>query len=253
MSLVIRARAYIELLGASEKNSGSYWLENLSTNLIKVVTEISFNPCNSKITKSKSTTFSIYINSIKPTYSFFIMRSTGSSRRGRPAMELNEFQEEISNYFRAGWTSNKIAEHLRAEYDFHVNSRTIQRRLKQWRVSKRVKPLKDQEDALKNQVKKMFFEGLMTDDEMLYVLRKQGFQIGLGGLKNLRIRLNLRRRSSDQQFVEIEDEFRSLVQQELDNGTIEGYGRNFLYTYFRSQQHIISRLVHDIKSQGLYN
>lgn len=181
------------------------------------------------------------------------MLSTNSSRRGRPAMELNEFQEMIKNYFRAGWTSNKIAEYLRSEHNFQINSRTIQRRLKQWGVSKRVMPLKDEKDALKSQVKKMFFEGLMTDAEMLHVLQKQGFQIGLAGLKSLRLRMKLVRRAPNEQFLELEDEFKSMIQQELDNGTIEGYGRNYLYTYFRSQQHIISRLVPNTKSQGMYN
>jgi hypothetical protein len=172
------------------------------------------------------------------------MLSTSYSRAGRPAKDLNEFQEEISALFRDGRTYDDIAKYLLTRYNFPINGRTIQRRLKQWRVSKRVRNLKEEEENLKSQVKKMFFEALMTDREMLYVLRKQGYQIGIGGLRNLRKRLNLHRRSSNEQFAEHEDEFRLVVQQELDNGTIEGYGRNYLYTYFRSQQHIISRSVH---------
>jgi hypothetical protein len=169
------------------------------------------------------------------------MLSTSYSRAGRPTKDLNEFQEEISARFRAGQTYDDIANHLLTQYNFPINGRTIQRRLKQWRVSKRVRTLKEEEENLQSQVKKMFFEGLMTDREMLYVLRKQGYQIGIGGLRNLRKRLNLYRRLSNEQFAEYKDDFRSMVQQELDSGTIEGYGRKYLYTYFRSQQHIISR------------
>jgi hypothetical protein len=169
------------------------------------------------------------------------MLSPSHSRAGRPTKELNEFQEEILALFRDGQTYDDIAKHLLNQYNFPVNGRTIQRRLKQWHVSKRVRPLKEEEKNLQSQIKKMFFEGLMTDREMLYVLQKQGYQIGIGGLRTIRKRLNLYRRVSNEQFEGYRDDFRSIVQQELDNGTIEGYGRKYLYTYFRSQQHIISR------------
>lgn len=169
------------------------------------------------------------------------MLSTSHSRASRPIKDLNEFQEEILARFRAGQTYNDIANHLLTQYNFSINGHTIQRRLKQWRVSKRVRPLKKEEENLQSQVKKMFFEGLMTDREMLYVLQKQGYQIGIGGLRNLRKRLKLYRRLSNEQFREYEDDFRSMVQQELNRGTIEGYRHKYLYTYFRSQQHIISR------------
>ena len=53
------------------------------------------------------------------------------SQIGQPSKDLSKFQEEISNRFQGGETVQEIAEFLKAEYDFQVNSRTIQRRLRE--------------------------------------------------------------------------------------------------------------------------
>jgi hypothetical protein len=168
-----------------------------------------------------------------------IMSSIRHSRAGRPAKDLTEFQQEVIALFRWGQTSVEIASYLETTYNFPINARTIQRRLKEWHVSKRVRT--SRQINLETQVKKMFHEMMMTDTEMQHVLQKQDIQIGLGGLRHLRRQLGLRRRSSLEQVAQIENEIRAAVQQELDKGEIEGYGHRHLYTYFRSRQHIVSR------------
>ena len=76
---------------------------------------------------------------------------------------------------------------------------------------------------------------------MHYHLRKQGFVIGPRGLRDQRRRLGLYRKLTDGGFATIEDAIREAVQKELNSGHIDGYGRGYLHTYFRSKQHIISR------------
>lgn len=77
------------------------------------------------------------------------------SRAGRPTKEINEFQEEIIALYRAGKTSDNIARHRFTEYNFQIHARTIQRRLKEWRVTKRVRTRKEQEENLEIQVENM--------------------------------------------------------------------------------------------------
>lgn len=135
------------------------------------------------------------------------------SRAGCPSKDMDEFQQEILTLFKEGRTANEIVEYLSTEYNFQIGRRTIQRRLKEWGVSRRIVTRNDKN--LESQVKKLFNEFIMTDQEMQHALQKQGFNIGLRGLRHLRRRLGLRRRSSPAQFAEIEDGIRSAVQQDF--------------------------------------
>ena len=78
---------------------------------------------------------------------------------------------------------------------------------------------------------------------MLRALHAEGHKIELTGLVRLRKQLGCVRKKSEQEQIEAEQLFRDVIQKELDEGIIEGYGRNLLYTHFRTKGHLISRSV----------
>lgn len=158
-------------------------------------------------------------------------------RVGRPAQDLYEFQEEILSRFREGETIKAITESLWDNYGLKINSRTVQRRLKEWGVTRRTKTI--HHNNLDNQIMTLFFQCGLSDDEMCLVLQKQGFTIGPPGIRGRRRRLGLHRKLSD--YTIIEARIQEAVQNELNKGNIEGYRRGYLHTYFRSKQHIVSR------------
>lgn len=76
---------------------------------------------------------------------------------------------------------------------------------------------------------------------MLQVLHAEGFLVTETGLVRLRLDLGLRRQISFHDKEEADQLLLEIVQEELTKGIISDYGRGHLYTYFRTQQHLVSR------------
>ncbi|KAI9882169.1 MAG: hypothetical protein M1823_006084, partial [Watsoniomyces obsoletus] len=76
---------------------------------------------------------------------------------------------------------------------------------------------------------------------MLEILRTEGYQLSITGLRRIRRQLGLYRKLSGKDSEDRDSEMRRIVQQQLDEGVIQGYGRGYLHTHFRSQGHIVSR------------
>jgi hypothetical protein len=69
---------------------------------------------------------------------------------------------------------------------------------------------------------------------MLIDLRRQGYQIGPGTLVRLRFELGLKRRiRSPEEIEQAERVVQDLVQQGIQSGAIDGYGKQYLYLHFR--------------------
>lgn len=87
----------------------------------------------------------------------------------------------------------------------------------------------------------LFYEHRANDKEILHILQKEGVAISQYGVETLRQRIGLRRRVSRFNREEADGQLHDIVQKELDKGTIGGFGRGFLYTYFRNQMHCVAR------------
>ena len=152
---------------------------------------------------------------------------------------LNPYKTEIIQLFQNDTSTEDIASHLLTNYRINVTAKTIKRRLKVWDVSKRIRT--KESPQLRARISTLFFEYCANDKEILYILQKEGYTIGKWGLISLRKQLGLNRRVSRFDREEADQKLREIVQEELDKGLIEGYGRGFLYTHFRNQMHIVSR------------
>ena len=77
---------------------------------------------------------------------------------------------------------------------------------------------------------------------MLQVLQEEGFQIRKWALIWLRFQLNLKQSvRTEEQQAQADEVVQKLISDELQKGVIDGYGQNYLYTYFRQQGHIVAR------------
>jgi hypothetical protein len=80
-----------------------------------------------------------------------------------------------------------------------------------------------------------------TDNEMLHALKIEGYQIGRTSLVRIRREQRLWRRLSIFDRAALEEQLQEAIKDELDKGSIEGYGWGLLYTHFRTIGFIATR------------
>lgn len=158
---------------------------------------------------------------------------------GRPLHDLSRFRDSIIEQFEDGSSYQQIATYLQDQHSIPINSKTIQRRLRDWGIYRNTK--NDDSPELRARIIVLLFECCLNDDDILYILKKEGYSLNKLGLRRLRTKMGLIRRVSPQNRAEADQLLLDLVQSELDKGAIEGFGRGNLYAYFRNNMHIVSR------------
>jgi len=135
-----------------------------------------------------------------------------------------------------------MAIYLLEEHNVSVTGRTIKRRFRDWNI-KKIQAAPEMTDELCNRVRVLFYEVGLEDRDMLYVLKREGYNITKWNLIQLRFRLDLRRRvgSSEEEQAHADTVIHQLISDEVQKGQIEGYGRGLLYTHFRQQGYFMAR------------
>jgi hypothetical protein len=156
-------------------------------------------------------------------------------------LDLEFHKEEIISLFHSGHNADFIANHISQQLEIvNISERTIRRRLQQWGVFKRLRT--QDSSQLRARITVLFYECL-EDEEMLDALHREGYVLGDRALKRIRKDIGLSRRFSILEREKSNTRLMEIVQQELDKGTIEGYGRGYLHTYFRRHGYNFSRCV----------
>uniref|UniRef100_A0A093UTS1 Uncharacterized protein n=1 Tax=Talaromyces marneffei PM1 TaxID=1077442 RepID=A0A093UTS1_TALMA len=170
---------------------------------------------------------------------------------GHPRHDLLQYSHEISRLYADGRTVSQIVDHLREEYNIQVSTRTIERRLKEWKQLNRKYEVIET-DAMKDTLIMLFQIGV-DDREILRVLREQGHRISLHGLATYRRRLGMRRRISREEFEAAKERLKIIIQEELDSGTMKGFGIRHVYTYLWNKGYFAARRRHDLqRTRGEY-
>ena len=152
---------------------------------------------------------------------------------GRTAIDLEPYKAQMISWFQdENMTTNEIAESLRSSYEIAIVPRTIQRRLKDWGITKRTRV--ENTAKLRARIAYMFCMLGFTDDEMLHALKIEGYQIGKTSLERIRREQRLWRRLSIFDRAALEEQLQEAIKEELDKGSIEGYGQRLLYHHFRT-------------------
>ena len=159
---------------------------------------------------------------------------------GRPEINLLPYKEQIINLYKDGHSAKAISEFLASRYEISVKNCTLHRRLQEWGIRRLDHACKDS-PRLRARIAILFFQACLTDKEMTIALKDEGFQVNQRAIQRIRLRMGIHRSFSAHTYAEMDDELRHIVQTELNSGSIDGFGREMLYTHFRSKMHIISR------------
>ena len=162
-----------------------------------------------------------------------------------PQIDLNPFKGLITTWFNNSISTENIAQRLQDEHNTSCTDRTIRRRLKDWGVTQRVR-IKETA-ALRLKIASMFYMNF-PDDIIVHALNEEGYQIGKTTVVRIQKAQGCKRKMTAWQRVEANSELWSIVKEELDKGTIEGYGKELLQKYFRTKGHATSRYNYSIYS-----
>lgn len=169
------------------------------------------------------------------------MADTPSKTSGRPRVDLEPYKAEVIGLFEKKMKNDDICKHLKKQHDIQISSRTLTKRLQLWGVKKKVEN-KSSNEALHARIKSLFFEVGLSDQHIITVLHDEGYDVSHRTLRRLRHRLGIRLRldSPAQQQAQVQEILDALTE-EMDKGTIEGYGKELLHNHFRSKGHVFAR------------
>ena len=155
----------------------------------------------------------------------------------RPAVDLEPYKALISNLYEENHSANCIADILQERYQVKVKGRTIKTRLQDWNQSKRY--VMDDSPQLRMQISNLFINCCLKNSKIIKILRTEGYHIGLISLIRIRKKLGLHCRSTVKDQNISQNQLQEIVQNKLDKEMIQGHGRDYLFTHFRSQGHIV--------------
>jgi DNA polymerase III delta prime subunit len=153
---------------------------------------------------------------------------------------LESYKTEIIFLFQNNNSSSVIARILLNKYDLKVTSRTIESRLQNWRIRKYNRTA-TADTILHARIRVLFFEVGLEEKDLLRALQNEGFEITARILRRLRHQLGLQRRTNPVEAQQQTDEIIQAVEEELEKGIIEGYGKELLHRHFRSKGFMIAR------------
>lgn len=158
----------------------------------------------------------------------------------RPQIDLDSYKDLITTLFNRQKTNQEICSELARLHIIEIAPRTLRRRLQQWGFRRLPSKTADN-TALCERVRSLICDNL-SDREILLTLHREGFQISLDTLRKLRQQLGLRRRTDDPEAQRIqENQIIEVLRQEIQDGSIEGYGRGLLYTHLRQKGYVFPR------------
>ncbi|KAM4058246.1 hypothetical protein HRG_013937 [Hirsutella rhossiliensis] len=158
----------------------------------------------------------------------------------RPQIDLSTVQEEITGLHRDGSSINTIRTHLLEHHQLQVSRASLYRSIKDWGLLRQARTITS--DTLRDRIRSLFFDECLKDDFMLKRLRDEGFTISKFRLERIRLEEGLYRRQSPEALQVARERARSFFNSQAQiSTTLQGHGRNYLYTYMRQQHHIISR------------
>jgi hypothetical protein len=126
-----------------------------------------------------------------------------------------------------------VVKRLETDFGIIISHRTMERRCKVWGIVRQSR-LSVRDAGIRNIRITYHFQHNFNDTEIRSALQVEGLPTELRTIRRIRSKLGLIRRFSVFQKSEMEKQLRAIVKAELDKGTIEGYGKGLVQTYFRA-------------------
>jgi len=163
-----------------------------------------------------------------------------NNKMPRTPIDLDAHKDTIISLYLQGHSVDDVRQHL-FDQGIKLGDRTLRTRLSQWNISKKIHT--DDTPELRLRIATLFYQCAFKDEDILDVLRQEGFKIQPRALRRIRKKMGLIRRLPGRDREEADKKLLAVVEAELNKGKIEAFGRSHLYYHFRSQQHIVSRFV----------
>ena len=175
------------------------------------------------------------------TESLDLLSTMASSNRGRKAIDLEPYRDEIISLYSSSTSVDLIRTSLQEKYNLQISKRTLENRLQQWEIRRQDRTIASN-PLLHARIRVLFFQVGLEDKELLSVLQKDGFCISSRTLERLRTQLGLFRRVRDPLAQQLQrEEMLKVLVREAERGVIQGYGKELLHRHIRSKGYIIGR------------
>jgi hypothetical protein len=136
----------------------------------------------------------------------------------------------ITEWARTNINQEEIANRLKDLYGISVDPHTVRRRLQEWNVQ--IHTQIADTPFLRIQIAILYRLGDI-DKEMLEDLKDCGYTASITGVIRIYKKLGLIRRMTIMDRQAADEQLFAILQSELNNGRITGYGRRHLHIYFR--------------------
>ena len=152
----------------------------------------------------------------------------------RPSIPIDQFKEDIRRWvFEDSYTAEKVADLVSLRLGQPCTPRTIKRRLKEWGFHQRNWVQDTTELRLRIAI---LFQQSYSDENIVRQLEKEDRgPISVRQVAKIRKKIGFVRRMSVWERTQADKQLVQLVQEELDKGIIEGYGRGLLEKWFRKK------------------
>jgi transposase len=162
----------------------------------------------------------------------------------RPSLDLDSYQEKITELINSNYTNEDIRVFLLNTYGISTSANTIRRRRDAWGLrTPRAYLLKGTPDEItRNQVVYDLLQLSLSTDEILLILQKMGIPSSERSLYRIRQKLGVRLRVNDAtERIAQERDIEKILSAEDEIGEIDGYGRRLQQIHLRSQGVFIAR------------
>src|SRR4051794_24596867 len=134
-----------------------------------------------------------------------------------PPIDLEAHKDTIISLYLQGYSAEDVRQHL-FDQGVKVGDRTLRTRLNLWNISKKIHT--DDTLELRLRIAALFYQCAFKDEDILEVLRQEGFTIQPRALRRIRKKMGLvRRLGKDRE--EADTKLLAVVQAELNKGKIE--------------------------------
>ncbi len=156
----------------------------------------------------------------------------------QPVILLEHHRERILELSHNSVKISDIHQILQDEYHVNITQWTLHNRLHKWQIIKNTQS--DTSDKFHDWIRELYLLRL-SDKDILQILENEGYKITEFSLIHIQKKLRLKN-CVDLVDKEIADaEMLSIIEAELQKGTIEGYRWDMLHTHFWEQDHLISQ------------
>jgi hypothetical protein len=151
------------------------------------------------------------------------------------SVDLSDCKDSIISWSQERIPNAAIISNLHAEFGLIVSPRTLRRRMKEWNIARQYQQYSRKQISLMKIRISVHFLDNFNGAEIQRALEVEGFpQISIRTITRWRWEVGIYRSQSTNIQEATAVELQRVVSQELDSGTIEGYGKGLLQVHFRA-------------------